>query len=105
MENIFSINNFNIIEDEENYYFFRSLEPGDLKDLENGTIKENDEYTRLRTDRERWEEGHPEGKPRWNSESKVSLEEHIKYNFFSNNNPCHAVNIISILKTLKRVSK
>ena len=84
MENIFSINNFNIIEDEENYYFFRSLEPGDLKDLENGTIKENDEYTRLRTDRERWEEEHPEEKPGWNSESKVSLEEmysHIKMHY------------------------
>ena len=75
MNNIFDIESFNLIEDEENYYFFRSLEPGDLKDLENGTIKENNEYTRLRTDRERWEEEHSGESPRWNSESEVSLEE------------------------------
>lgn len=84
MNNIFDIENFNLIEDEENYYFFRSLEPGDLKDLENGTIKENNEYIRLRTDRERWEEEHPGESPRWNSESEVSLEEmysHIKMHY------------------------
>ena len=80
MENVFDIDNFNIIEDEENYYFFRSLEPGDIEDLEKGIIKDGDKYTRLRTDRERWEETHEE-KPRWNSDSKVTLEEmysHIK---------------------------
>ena len=84
MNNIFDIEKFNLIEDEENYYFFRSLEPGDLKDLENGTIKENNEYTMLRTDRERWEEEHPGERPRWNSESEVSLEEmysHIKMHY------------------------
>ena len=84
MNNIFDIEKFNLIEDEENYYFFRSLEPGDLKDLENGIIKENNEYTRLRTDRERWEEEHPGERPRWNSESEVSLEEmysHIKMHY------------------------
>ena len=84
MNNIFNIEKFNLIEDEENYYFFRSLEPGDLKDLENGIIKENNEYTRLRTDRERWEEDHPGESPRWNSESEVSLEEmysHIKMHY------------------------
>ncbi len=84
MNNIFDIEEFNLIEDEENYYFFRSLEPGDLKDLENGTIKENNEYTRLRTDRERWEEEHPGERPRWNSENEVSLEEmysHIKMHY------------------------
>ena len=37
MEEIFDIEKFNIISDEENYYFFRSLEPGDIKDLEEGT--------------------------------------------------------------------
>lgn len=84
MNNIFNIEKFNLIEDEENYYFFRSLEPGDLKDLENGIIKENNEYTKLRTDRERWEEEHPGESPRWNSESEVSLEEmysHIKMHY------------------------
>ena len=55
-----------------------------MKDLENGTIKENNEYTMLRTDRERWEEEHPGERPRWNSESEVSLEEmysHIKMHY------------------------
>ena len=84
MEEIFDIEKFNVISDEENYYFFRSLEPGDIKDLEEGNIKdENGKYIRLRTDRERWEETH-EIKPRWNSESTISLEEmynHIKMHY------------------------
>ena len=81
MEEMFDIEKFNIISDEENYYFFRSLEPGDIKDLEEGNIKdENGKYIRLRTDRERWEETH-NLTPRWNAESQVTLEEmynHIK---------------------------
>ena len=81
MEEMFDIEKFNIIRDEENYYFFRSLEPGDIKDLEEGNIKdENGKYIRLRTDRERWEETH-NLTPRWNAESQVTLEEmynHIK---------------------------
>ena len=81
MEEMFDIEKFNIISDEENYYFFRSLEPGDIKDLEEGNIKdENGNYIRLRTDRERWEETH-NLTPRWNAESQVTLEEmynHIK---------------------------
>ena len=81
MEEMFDIEKFNVISDEENYYFFRSLEPGDIKDLEEGNIKdENGKYIRLRTDRERWEGTHSI-KPRWNAESQVTLEEmynHIK---------------------------
>ena len=84
MEEMFDIEKFNIISDEENYYFFRSLEPGDIKDLEEGNIKdENGNYIRLRTDRERWEETHSI-KPRWNAESTVTLEEmynHIKMHY------------------------
>ena len=81
MEEMFDIEKFNIISDEENYYFFRSLEPGDIQDLEEENIKdENGNYIRIRTDRERWEETHSLT-PRWNSESQVTLEEmynHIK---------------------------
>ena len=45
MEEMFDIEKFNVISDEENYYFFRSLEPGDIKDLEEGNIKdENGNY-------------------------------------------------------------
>ena len=84
MEEIFDIEKFNIISDEENYYFFRSLEPGDIKDLEEGNIKdENGKYIRLRTDRERWEGTHSI-EPRWNAESQVTLEEmynHIKMHY------------------------
>ena len=84
MEEMFDIEKFNIISDEENYYFFRSLEPGDIKDLEEGNIKdENGKYIRLRTDRERWEETHSIN-PRWNAESTVTLEEmynHIKMHY------------------------
>ena len=84
MEEMFDIEKFNIISDEENYYFFRSLEPGDIKDLEEGNIKdENGKYIRLRTDRERWEETH-NLTPRWNAESTVTLEEmynHIKMHY------------------------
>ena len=80
---IFDIEKFNVISDEENYYFFRSLEPGDVEDLEKGIIKDGENYQRLRTDRERWEETHQEV-PRWNAESKVTLEEmynHIKMHY------------------------
>ena len=81
MEEMFDIEKFNVISDEENYYFFRSLEPGDIQDLEEGNIKdENGNYIRIRTDRERWEETH-NLTPRWNAESQVTLEEmynHIK---------------------------
>ena len=83
MEEIFDIEKFNLISDDENYYFFRSLEPGDIEDLENGIIKEGEKYKRLRTDRERWEERHQE-KPRWNVDSTVTLEEmfnHIKMHY------------------------
>ena len=83
MRETFDIKKFNTIEDEENYYFFRALEPGDIEDLEKNLIKEGDKYIRLRTDRERWEETHQE-EPRWNSESTVTLEEmynHIKMHY------------------------
>ena len=83
MEELFDIEKFNVISDDENYYFFRSLEPGDIEDIENGVIKDGDDYTKLRTDRERWEETHQE-EPRWNSDSKVTLEEmysHIKIHY------------------------
>ena len=34
MENVLGIENFNIIEDEENYYFIRALNMADNEDLE-----------------------------------------------------------------------
>ena len=38
MKDIFNIENFNIIEDEENYYFLRALNMADNQDLEQGKI-------------------------------------------------------------------
>ena len=83
--NLFDMNELNVIQDEENYYFFRTLEPGDIKDLETGIIKNKDgEYIKIRTDRERWEESHKNQKSRWIERDKISLEQlyhHIKYNY------------------------
>ena len=85
MSDIFGIENFNVIEDEENYYYFRSLEPGDIEDLEAGRIKDEEgKYIRLRTDRERWEETNKGKNPRWTEKDEISLEQlyyHIKYNY------------------------
>lgn len=54
MENsLFDINRFNIIQDEENYYFFRALNMADNKDIEdNITISKNGKIEKIRTDRE-----------------------------------------------------
>lgn len=55
-DNVFSINNFNIISDEENYYFFRALNMADNNDIEQGTtLSTNGKIERIRTDRERFE--------------------------------------------------
>ena len=75
---VFDIENFNILSDEENYYFFRALNMGDLRDLESGlTIEEaTGAISRIRTDRARYV-----GKAMYTEESEVSLEEmvhHIK---------------------------
>ena len=85
MKELFGIENYNVIEDEENYYFFRSLEPGDIEDLDAETIQDDEgKYIRLRTDRERWEETNKGKNPRWTEKDEISLEQlyhHIKYNY------------------------
>lgn len=51
MEDLFDIDKFNIIEDEENYYFFRALNMADNKDWEIGIISdEAGNFERIRTD-------------------------------------------------------
>ena len=83
MSELFNVEKFNVISDDENYYFFRSLEPGDIEDIENGFITTENGYSRLRTDRERWEESH-NGHATYSNHSEVSLEEmykHIKYGY------------------------
>ena len=52
---IFSIDKFNIISDNDNYYFFRALNNSDNKDIETREILDTDNnIIRIRTDRERF---------------------------------------------------
>ena len=85
MEDLFDINKFNIIEDEENYYFFRALNMADNQDLETGTtLGEDGNIERIRTDRERYE-----GATKYTENSEISLEEiydHIKMHYRKDTN-------------------
>ena len=90
MENVFDIENFNIIEDEENYYFIRALNMADSQDIENGTVlDENGNIARIRTDRERYEENPENEAPKYNKDSEISLEQvydHIKMHYRKDTN-------------------
>ncbi len=90
MNNIFNIEKFNIIEDEENYYFFRALNMADNQELEDGTILDGTgNFERIRTDRERYEQDPEKGEPKYSKDSKISLEEvydHIKMHYRKDTN-------------------
>lgn len=79
MDNIFSIEKFNIIKDKNNYYYFRALNMGDNSDLDNNIITTKDgKIEKIRTDRERYLDI-----PKYKKDSQLSLEElidHIKEN-------------------------
>ena len=48
---LLDINYFNIIQDEENYYFFRALNMADNNDVEQGiTVSKDGKIERIRTD-------------------------------------------------------
>ena len=83
--NLFDINNFNIIQDEENYYFFRALNMADNADVEQQkTISANGKIERIRTDRERFD-----GETKYKEDSEISLEEiydHIKMHYRKDTN-------------------
>lgn len=85
MEELLRIENFNIIQDEENYYFFRALNMADNNDVEQGiTISKDGRIERIRTDRERYA-----GDAKYTEDSKVSLEEmydHIKMRYRKDTN-------------------
>ena len=52
IEKLFSVQNYNLIQDEEYYYFFRALNNGDHNDIQAGiTRDENGVLTKIRTDR------------------------------------------------------
>ena len=90
MENVFDIDNFNIIEDEENYYFFRALNMADNQDLETGIIlDEAGNFEKIRTDRERYEENSENGTPKYSKDAQISLEQvydHIKMHYRKDTN-------------------
>ena len=77
MDDIFNLSNFNVLEDEENYYLFRALNREDNNDIENRiTTNENDKIIRIRTDLERYEK-----EPLYHQEDELSLKEifdHVK---------------------------
>ena len=83
--NVFNVEKFNIIQDEENYYFFRALNMADNNDIEQGiTTSGNGKIERIRTDRERFE-----GKTKYSEDSEISLEElydHIKMHYRKDTN-------------------
>ena len=90
MENVFDIDNFNIIEDEENYYFFRALNMADNQDLETGIIlDETGNIEKIRTDREKYEENPENGTPKYSKDTQISLEQvydHIKMHYRKDTN-------------------
>lgn len=89
MEEVFGIDKFNIIQDDENYYFFRALNMADNSDIDNKiTVSEDGVIERIRTDRERWEETN-DVKAKYSKDSEISLEEifdHIKMNYRKDTN-------------------
>ena len=84
-DNLFDINNFNIIQDEENYYFFRALNMADNADIEQyTTVSTNGKIERIRTDRERYD-----GETKYTEDSEITLEEiydHIKMHYRKDTN-------------------
>jgi len=90
MEELFGIENFNIIQDEENYYFFRALNMADNRDVEEEiTLDEEGKIARIRTDRERYIENPENGIPKYKPEDEISLEQahdHIKTHYRKDTN-------------------
>ena len=84
LEKLFNIENFNIYSDDENYYFFRSLEEVDVESIKNKSIvDETGKIKRLITDREFY------GETIFTKDSDISLEEiteHIKKNYNKHTN-------------------
>lgn len=90
MKSIFDIENFNIIQDDENYYFFRALNMADNKDVEEGiTLDKDGKIQRVRTDRERYLENLENGQAKYNADDEISLEQvhdHIKMHYRKDTN-------------------
>ena len=93
MKYVFDIDYFNVMKDENYFYFFRALNREDNKELEEGKISENGKIIRIRTDTQRWKEIHKNVKPKYDENDNNSLEQmydHIKPKF------CRCTNCISL---------
>ncbi len=80
---IFDISNFNVFSDDDNYYFFRSLEEVDIESIDEKDILENGHIKRLITDREFY------GETTFKKDDPLTLEqiiEHIKINYNKHTN-------------------
>ena len=84
IKSLFNVENFNIYSDDDNYYFFRSLEEVDIESIKNKSIiDESGKIKRLITDREFY------GETTFTKDSEISLEEiteHIKKNYNKHTN-------------------
>ena len=84
-DELFNLSNFNIIQDDENYYFFRALNMADNNDIEQRiTASDNGKIKRIRTDRER-----ADVETKYSETSEISLEElydHIKMHYRKDTN-------------------
>ena len=66
MNDVFNITNFDVLSDNDNYYFFRGLNNGDNSDLDNNITKDaNGNIVKIRTDRSRYI-----GRSKYNDDSK-----------------------------------
>lgn len=84
---LFEMNKFNVLEDENYYYVYRALNKADHADALNHFYETKQDIKRIRTDRERYEEEH--GKAKYDKESEISLEEiydHIKIHYLKETN-------------------
>ena len=79
---LFNIENYNLIQDENYYYLFRALNNGDHNDLENGITRDkNGKIVKVRTDRARYIENPQNGAPKYGEDTPISLLQvidHIK---------------------------
>ena len=78
LDEIFSINSFDILKDDEYYYLFRALNLDDIKDIENEITTSNNKIIKVRTDSEKYGD-----KSKYKDAKKITLEEafdHIKNN-------------------------
>ena len=79
---LFSVQNYNLIQDDEYYYFFRALNNGDHSDMQARiTRDENGLITKVRTDRARYIENPDNPEPIYEENQPISLVQvidHIK---------------------------